>query len=155
MNIYLQILILIILMFSVVLIHELGHYFAKVFYKIPVTQVILGIGMEILRFNYNGTDFIFNALLTGGKCVSKGERSDYSPIVNINILLAGAGANILFAFITIVFSYFIGSNILILAFIEMNIVFGIVNLIPFFKHSDGNQAFIIFKDTLKDKKSFR
>lgn len=54
--------IILILIYISVLIHELGHYLASKFFKIPVITFCIGNGPTLLKFNKFNTEFIFKLI---------------------------------------------------------------------------------------------
>jgi regulator of sigma E protease len=92
-----------------ILIHELGHYWAARFFDVKVDTFSFGFGPRLFGFKWGETDFRFSAILLGGyvKMVGEqpGEEQNDDPRSFLNkprwqrliILFAGPGMNMLLA----------------------------------------------------------
>lgn len=121
-----SVLIFILVLSFLVLIHELGHYFAAKWAKVKVDEFGLGYPPKAIRlFRYKGTDFTLNWIPFGGfvrmqgeedsleehkdvesKRALKGQFYSATPAQKLVIILAGATVNFVFGIIafTIVFT---------------------------------------------------
>ncbi|MBN2534062.1 MAG: RIP metalloprotease RseP [Spirochaetales bacterium] len=101
----------------IVLVHELGHYFAARICKVRVEKFSIGFGKKLAGFTHKGITYQISWFLLGGYCKLKGEMSkpdfteeDFqkakneegsflsaSPLRKIIIVAAGPLANIIFA----------------------------------------------------------
>lgn len=105
-------LILFILVFSgMIILHELGHFAAAKFFKIPVEEFGLGLPPRVFTlFRWQGTDFTLNLLPLGGFVRPRGENDPdtpdglaaANPWKRLVVLVAGPLMNLLTA--VIVFS---------------------------------------------------
>lgn len=107
-----SILITILAFSMLIIIHELGHFFAAKFSKVQVNEFWLGMGPCIFQKEFKGTVYKLNLLPFGGAVVMEGEDTDsksehsFAKAKKINkALIMGAGCfmNFLLGFI-IVFS---------------------------------------------------
>lgn len=92
-----------------ILIHELGHYWAARFFDVKVDTFSFGFGPRLFGFKKGETDFRFSAILLGGYVKMVGEQpgdeqsSDPRSFVNkprwqrLIIVFAGPAMNILLA----------------------------------------------------------
>ena len=121
--IYINLLIIFLL---IILIHELGHYFAARLFNAQVTDFSIGFGKTIYQFSdKNKTNWKISLIPLGGYVRIKGldkifqndNNKDYDPgsfqslnlIKKIIILLSGSIFNVLSAWICLFFTmYFIG-----------------------------------------------
>lgn len=121
-----SVLIFILVLSFLVLIHELGHYFAAKWAKVKVDEFGLGYPPKALTlFRYKGTDFTLNWVPFGGfvrmqgeedsleeskstqdKKSMKGQFYNATPVQKLVIILAGATVNFIFGIIafTVVFT---------------------------------------------------
>lgn len=67
---------LLVLIGVMILIHELGHFWAARFFDVRVETFSFGIGPRIFGFKYGETDFRFSAILFGGYVKMVGEQPD-------------------------------------------------------------------------------
>jgi len=115
----------------IVLIHELGHYFAAKICGVGVETFSIGFGKEIFSFTRNDTKYRISWILLGGYCKLKGEmfKPNFTeqefeeakkvegsflnspPLKKIFISAAGPGANVIFGALIFSIISFIGFNI--------------------------------------------
>src|ERR1700743_3174650 len=57
-----------------ILIHELGHYWAARFFDVKVETFSFGFGPRLFGIKYGETDFRFSAILFGGYVKMYGEQ---------------------------------------------------------------------------------
>ena len=111
----LNILIFILAFGALVLVHELGHFFAARFSKIDVEEFGLGYPPKMFRlFRAGGTDFTLNWIPFGGFCRMKGESGDdqetgsflaAKPSRRLLTLLGGPLTNLLLGMLLIAFLF--------------------------------------------------
>jgi len=99
---------------ALVLLHELGHFFAARLSKIEVEEFGLGYPPKMFRlFRAGGTDFTINWIPFGGFCRMKGENGEVSepgsflaarPSRRLLTLLGGPLTNLLVGMLIISFS---------------------------------------------------
>ena len=114
-----------------VLIHELGHYFAAQICGVQVEKFSIGFGKKLIGFTHKGITYQVSWFLFGGYCKLKGEMSkpdfteeDFqkakeekgsflaaSPLKKIIIVAAGPVANIIFAALVYAIIAFAGYTI--------------------------------------------
>ena len=114
-SIALNILIFILAFGALVLIHELGHFFAARFSKIEVEEFGLGYPPKMVRlFRAGGTDFTLNWIPFGGFCRMKGENGEIAepgsflaakPFHRLLTLLGGPVMNLLIGMFLIAFLF--------------------------------------------------
>lgn len=118
------IIIFIIILLTLVLIHEAGHFFAAKMSKVRVDEFAFGFPPRLYSVKKGETKYSFNALPIGGYVkifgedgLSEDNKHEYSrnfvskhPIVKIFILAAGVIMNILLAFILVTVSVFNGTT---------------------------------------------
>lgn len=100
---------------ALVLLHELGHFFAARISKIDVEEFGLGYPPKIFRlFRAGGTDFTLNWIPFGGFCRMKGENGDMTepgsflaakPSRRLLTLLGGPVTNLLVGMLIIAFLF--------------------------------------------------
>lgn len=115
----------------VVLVHELGHFFAAKLSGVEVEAFSIGMGKKLLFFSYKGTEYRLSMLPVGGYCKMKGEEQfsralkeketsipfekgslfSVSPIKRIFTYLAGPLANFLFSMVVLSFIWLFGFTI--------------------------------------------
>jgi regulator of sigma E protease len=98
--------------------HELGHFLAARFHKITVEEFGIGYPPRMLTlFERNGTKYTLNWLPLGGFMRPSGEDDPTIPggfasaskTARMAVLAAGPGANVLLAFLVLVFMYMTGT----------------------------------------------
>lgn len=114
-----------------VLVHELGHYFAARICGVGVEKFSIGFGRKLVGFTHKGITYQISWFLFGGYCKLKGElfKPDFteedfikarnekgsflavSPLRKIIIVAAGPLANIIFATLIFAIIAFIGYKI--------------------------------------------
>ena len=105
---------LLILLGVMIIIHELGHYWAALLCNVKVEQFSLGFGPRLFGFKIGETDFRFSAILFGGyvkmlgqddMSVDPGTNPDPRSFVNkprwqrLFIIAAGPAMNIVLALV--------------------------------------------------------
>src|SRR5688572_2949791 len=65
---------LLVLIGIMILIHELGHYWAARFFDVRVEAFSFGFGPRLFGFRRGETDFRFSAILFGGYVKMTGEQ---------------------------------------------------------------------------------
>ena len=99
--------IIAIIVFSIIIIvHELGHFFAAKSCGILVEEFSVGMGPKIFSLSRRGTKFSLRWVLFGGYCAMEGEDKDSSekgsfssksPAARMFVVAAGAIAVAVFA----------------------------------------------------------
>ncbi|MFN4217240.1 MAG: RIP metalloprotease RseP [Brevinematales bacterium] len=105
-----------ILLSTIVFVHELGHFLVARWFGITVEIFSIGFGPEMIGFTKGKTRYRLSWIPFGGYCKLKGELETTTPDslygkpapVRILVLFAGAGFNILFALFTITMLYTVG-----------------------------------------------
>ena len=109
MNILLTLLILGI----IILIHELGHFWAARMFKIPVSEFAIGMGPKLMTFHGKATDYSLRLVPMGGFVNIDGMELDKpsengfnskKPWQRFVVLFAGVFMNFILAFFIIFFS---------------------------------------------------
>ena len=115
----------------VVLVHELGHFFAAKLSGVEVEAFSIGMGKKLLFFSYRGTEYRLSMLPVGGYCKMKGEEQfsralkekdtsipyekgslfSVSPFKRIFTYLAGPLANFLFSVVVLSLIWLSGFSI--------------------------------------------
>jgi len=97
----------------IVLVHELGHFFAAKLCGIHPNTFAIGFGAPLLRYTHKGTEYRLNMLPFGGYVLLDGEGVDgsqggfYSQPLKKRVLVVSAGiiANILSAVLIVTFIF--------------------------------------------------
>lgn len=76
-----QILLAILVFCVIIIIHELGHFFAAKACGIYVKEFAIGMGPVILRKKGKETDYVIRLLPIGGSCSMEGEDGGYEDAV--------------------------------------------------------------------------
>lgn len=76
-----QILLAILVFCVIIIIHELGHFFAAKACGIYVKEFAIGMGPVILRKKGKETDYVIRLLPIGGSCSMEGEDGGYDDAV--------------------------------------------------------------------------
>lgn len=123
-----------------ILVHELGHYFAARLVGIRVLELAMGFGPQLLSWSKKGIKYSLRVFPLGGFCRMLGEDPDEadqpdsfpqkSVIQRAVVLLSGAGMN------------------LILAIVIFFIIFFFITGIP---NTDSTQIGYIFEDSPAEK----
>ena len=115
----------------VVLVQELGHFFAAKLSGIKVEAFSIGMGKKLLYFNYRGTEYRLSMLPVGGYCKMKGEEQfskalkhketsipheegslfSVPPLKRIFTYLAGPLANFIFSVIVLSIIWLFGFTV--------------------------------------------
>ena len=91
---------------SMILLHELGHFFACLLFGVPVEEFGFGFPPRIAKlFEFRGTEYTLNWIPLGGFVKPLGESqpdvkgglADSKPLVRIGVYLAGPAMNLLAA----------------------------------------------------------
>jgi membrane-associated protease RseP (regulator of RpoE activity) len=91
-----------------IFVHELGHYMAARWCRIPVLTFAVGFGPTLVSFTRRGTTYKLNLLPLGGYVTTPAEATKTSPIgKRVLYYLAGIGMNVLTAilFLTVLVSF--------------------------------------------------
>jgi regulator of sigma E protease len=114
------IIIFIIILLTLVLIHEAGHFFAAKMSKVRVDEFAFGFPPRLYSVKKGETRYIINSLPLGGYVKIHGENGEginddrgfvkAHPIKKIIMLSAGVIMNILLAFILVTVSVFNGTT---------------------------------------------
>ncbi|MCO4793731.1 MAG: site-2 protease family protein [Bacteriovoracaceae bacterium] len=105
-------------LFSLVFIHELGHFVIAKILGFNVTEFSIGLGPKVIKFKKNGITYALSLFPIGGKVAIKGENPNESkdeegdfhhaqPIKKLSVALAGPLSNIamtLFIFFGLAFT---------------------------------------------------
>src|ERR1044072_3305336 len=67
---------LLVLIGVMILIHELGHYWAARFFDVKVEAFSFGFGPRLFGFRKGETDFRFSVILSGGYVKRAGEQPE-------------------------------------------------------------------------------
>lgn len=124
MSILLSLLSILCMLLLVVGIHEAAHALAAYFFGVKIKKISLGFGKPLLRFqSKTGCEWVFALWPLGGYVqmlntrIAPVEEKDWpncfdkKPIfVRVLILLAGSAANILFAWLVLIFVFSVGIN---------------------------------------------
>lgn len=88
----------------VIVVHELGHFFACKLFAVPVPLFSIGFGPRLLGYKIGGTLFQIALLPFGGYVAIGPDQLFLQPyLVKIFVLLAGIALNFLFAYIIFLF----------------------------------------------------
>ncbi len=102
--------VLSLFLFSLVFIHELGHFVVAKILGFKVTEFSIGLGPKILKYNFKEVTFALSLLPIGGKVSIKGEdpmksteeKGDFHsspPWKKLVVALAGPASNIMMTLI--------------------------------------------------------
>jgi len=106
MNIILTILILGV----IILVHEMGHFFAARYFKIPVEEFAIGMGPVLYSYKGKETKYSIRAIPMGGFVNIKGMEvesvvedgfNSKSKFARFTVLIAGVLVNFIFAYILV------------------------------------------------------
>ena len=105
-----NILIALLLLSIIIFIHELGHFLAARWFKIPVQEFAIGMGPEIYSYYTGKTLYSIRAIPVGGYVNIEGMDLDSkvengfntkTPLQRFIVLIAGIFMNFLLAFIIV------------------------------------------------------
>lgn len=122
-----NIIISILLLGIIILIHELGHFLAARFFKIPVSEFSIGMGPELYSYYTGVTLYSLRIIPMGGFVNIEGMEKDDEvengfsskpPLVRLVVLFAGVFMNFLLGYIILIFLTFSTGKI----FIDGNVV---------------------------------
>lgn len=107
MNIVVPLLIFVAVLFTVVTVHEVGHFLAARSVGVPIAELGLGFPPRLFAFKRKGTEYSINAIPLGAFVRPEGDTgvassnslSTRSPWVRIWVSLAGPLANVVLAFL--------------------------------------------------------
>lgn len=111
MNILIALLVLGVIIF----IHELGHFLAAKFFKMPVSEFSIGMGPQVYSYNTMKTTYSIRAIPIGGFVNIEGMEVDSKVEDGFNtkpayarfiVLIAGVFMNFLLAFIVLFFTIY-------------------------------------------------
>lgn len=110
-----SIFITILLLGVIVMIHELGHFIAARFFKIPVSEFSIGMGPELASYYTGKTQYTIRIIPIGGYVNIEGMDSEKevvngfntkSPFQRFVVLFAGVFMNFLLAYLIIMGTIF-------------------------------------------------
>lgn len=112
-------LIFILLLVSLIVVHELGHFFVAKFFGIRVDEFGIGFPPRLLKIRWGETDYTFNLLLVGGFVRIFGENAEEAKdeprafsrkprLVQAAVIVAGIVCNLLFAWLALSVGYMVG-----------------------------------------------
>ena len=112
-----SLLLFIFILSFLVFIHELGHFLAAKFFKIPVNEFAIGFGPILFSKKYKETNYRLRALPLGGFVSLEGEHSSDNPkgfrsrpfFVKFSVLIAGIFMNFIAAIFLLAF-FLVGNN---------------------------------------------
>lgn len=105
-----SIIISILLLGLIILVHELGHFLAARFFKIPVSEFAIGMGPELYSYYTGRTLYSLRIIPMGGfvniEGMEEGDEvengfSSKSPFVRLIVLFAGVFMNFLLGYIVL------------------------------------------------------
>lgn len=105
-----NIIISILLLGLIILVHELGHFLAARFFKIPVSEFAIGMGPELYSYYTGRTLYSLRIIPMGGfvniEGMEEGDEvengfSSKSPFVRLIVLFAGVFMNFLLGYIVL------------------------------------------------------
>ena len=108
-----SILAALVLLSFLVMIHEMGHYFAGRALGFSILEFSIGMGPKLLKKTKNGTEFSLRAFPIGGMCRFEGEDEDIKNERSFNaqkvwkriiVVLAGPVTNLVFAILLAFFT---------------------------------------------------
>lgn len=108
-----SILAALVLLSFLVMIHEMGHYFAGRALGFSILEFSIGMGPKLLKKTKNGTEFSLRAFPIGGMCRFEGEDEDVKNERSFNaqkvwkriiVVLAGPITNLVFAILLAFFT---------------------------------------------------
>jgi len=115
------IIIFIIILLTLVMIHEAGHFFAAKISGVRVDEFAFGFPPKLFSKKFGETEYIFNALPIGGYVKIHGENGgdtdpkrsfvNKNPFVKIFILAAGVIMNIILAYVLIILATYLSHDI--------------------------------------------
>ena len=103
-----SILAALVLLSFLVMIHEMGHYFAGRALGFSILEFSIGMGPKLLKKTKNGTEFSLRAFPIGGMCRFEGEDEDAKNERSFNaqkvwkriiVVIAGPLTNLVFAIV--------------------------------------------------------
>jgi len=103
MKLFNKIIIIYVVLYLTVIVHELFHFaFAKIF-NIEIKQFVIGTGVNIIDINIKGINFVFNLLPIGGYNNINVTAEKFSDIKNqlLWILAGGAIGNTILGIISL------------------------------------------------------
>ena len=108
MSTAISILAALVLLSFLVMIHEMGHYFAGRALGFSILEFSIGMGPKLLKKTKNGTEFSLRAFPIGGMCRFEGEDEDVKNERSFNaqkvwkriiVVIAGPLTNLIFAIV--------------------------------------------------------
>ena len=109
-----------ILFFELIIIHEGGHFVAARLMKIKVNEFSIGMGPKLIQFKKGDTKYTLRLILFGGYCAMEGESEDSDDENSFAkkkvwrrffVVVAGALMNLILGFLVIVIMLSSGSLI--------------------------------------------
>lgn len=113
------ILAIFVVLFTVVFIHELGHFLAAKMFGVEVLEFGIGFPPRIFAFHFRGTEYSLNFIFFGAFVKLAGEKEESvqggfytkSPFVRYIVGAAGPVINVLLAFVLFTFGFMVPSNV--------------------------------------------
>lgn len=113
------VLAIIVVLFTLVFFHELGHFIAAKLFKVEVLEFGIGFPPRIFAIRFRGTDYSLNMIFFGAFVKLAGEKEESvtggfatkSAPVRFMVGLAGPLANVLLAFVLFTISFIVPSNV--------------------------------------------
>ncbi len=88
---------------SLILLHELGHWVAACVARIPVARVSVGVGRRLFSFVIGTTEYRVSRIPVGGYVLPVADRYlETSPLRRVVFALGGPLANLAFAYVLLV-----------------------------------------------------
>ncbi len=115
------ILAIFIVLFTVVFVHELGHFLAAKMFGVEVLEFGIGFPPRIFSFRFRGTDYSFNLIFFGAFVKLAGEKEESvqggfytkSPLVRFIVGAAGPIINVFLAFVLFTFGFMVPSSVVV------------------------------------------
>ncbi len=145
--------IFIILLSTLIIVHEFGHMYAAIKRGVKVNVFAIGFGKTIYSFNRKNIEYKINILPFGGYVSLLGE-DDGDKDVKGSLSAASSISKIIITGAGVVMNFILGIIFLFVFLIIVHFKFYYANIIPNFKFTFGDtQSSIIFSPVLSDKES--
>ena len=147
-------LIFITIMFSVIIFHELGHYFVGKYYKLNIDEFSAGIGYALFKKKINNTLFCLRILPIGGYV--KSDVNSYNKLSLFKkciFILGGVSVNLLLVIITMSLFYkegFIAGFLYSFKFIYLgaHYIFTNISLLDIIKDTSIDKQYFGYKQII-------
>src|SRR3989338_11714421 len=120
-----SLIVFIVILISLILVHELGHFAAAKFFGIRVDEFAIGFPPRLFRVRYGETEYTFNLLLVGGYVRIHGEDPSFAKategtardnrsfankprLVQAAVLVAGVTMNLMVGWLALSGGYMAG-----------------------------------------------